>query len=194
LLARGGVLVAQASKTRGAIKFFVWAVIAAALVTYLWVEYYNGTMASWYYYKAKTDGWAINAESFKNASKEEPSILKIGSFHKIEGLQAVPVKKGDRLPVNTNGIIDKKTVEEGKRVTSEGNTLKVTAPIQVKESKGFKFKDSFKHKGVETNPWGGVWSVGFVFALGFSLGLMAEGLTDMLGFKLEKINHHEGVH
>ena len=120
--------------------------------------------------------------------------VEVGSFQKIEGLQAVPVKKGDRLPTNTNGIIDKKTVQEGKRVTLEGNTLKVTVPMQIKESKGFKYKDTFKHKGIETNPWGGVWSVAFILGLGVALGLMAEGFTDMCGLKLEKIKHYEGVH
>lgn len=179
--------------SRGAIKFLVWTAVAAALIAYLWVEYYNGTLASWYYYKAKADGWAINSETFKDAGKDKPAILQIGSFRKIDGLQAIPVRKGDRLPVNTNGIIDEKVVEEGKRVVLEGNTLKVLVPTQVKESKGFKYKDSFKHKGIETNPWGGVWSVGFVLALGFALGLMAEGFTDMLGVKLEKIKHHEDV-
>ncbi len=185
---------AEVSKTRGAIKFFVWAAVAAALTVYLWVEYYNGTLISWYYYKAANDGWAINSETFKDATKEKPGILQIGSFQKIEGLQAVPVKKGDRLPTNTNGIIDKKTVQEGKRVTLEDNTLKVTVPTQVKESKGFKFRDTFKHKGIETNPWGGLWSVCFILALGFALGVMAEGFTDMCGYKLEKIKHYEGVH
>ena len=181
------------STTRGAIKFIVWAAIAAGLITYLWVEYYNGTLVSWYYYKAADDGWAVNSDTFKNASSDEPAILEIGSFERIEGLQAVPVKKGDRLPINTNGVIDEKTVQEGKRVTLEGHTLKVTVPTQIKESTGFKYRDTFKHKGIETDPWGGAWSVGFIFALGFSLGLMAEGLTDMLGFRLEKINHHQGV-
>ena len=70
-------------------------------------------MVKQYYYKAKTDGWAINAKAFKDATKDKPAILQIGSFEKIEGLQAVPVKKGDRLPTNTNGIIDKKTVDGG---------------------------------------------------------------------------------
>ena len=60
---------AEASKTRGAIKFLVWAAVAAALIVYLWVEYYNGTLISWYYYKAASDGWAINAEAFKDASE-----------------------------------------------------------------------------------------------------------------------------
>jgi hypothetical protein len=185
---------AEASKTRGVIKFIVWAVVAAALSGYMWVEYYNGTLISWYYYRAAGEGWAVNAAAFKDASKDKPAILQIGSFDKIEGLQAVAVKKGDRLPVHTNGIIDKKTVAEGKRVTLDGNTLKVTVPLQIKESKGFRYKDSFMHKGIETNPWGAVWSVAFILLMGLSLGLMAEGFTDMCGLKLEKIKHYEGVH
>ena len=185
---------AEASKARGAIKFVVWAAVAAVLIGYLWTEYYNGTIVEWYYYKAKTDGWAINANTFRDASKDKPAVLQIGLFEQIKGLQAVPVKRGDLLPINTNGIIDKKTVAEGKRVTLEGNTLKVTMPSQIKESKGFKYKDTFKHKGIQTNPWGGVWAVAFVLSLGFSLGMTAEGFTDMCGYKLEKIKHYEGVH
>ena len=185
---------AEASKTRGAIKFLVWTAIAAAIIVYFWVEYFNGNLVQAYYYKAKTDGWAVNADTFKDATKDKPAILQIGSFEKIEGLQAVPVKKGDRLPTNTNGIIDKKTVEEGKRVTLDGNTLKVTVPSQIKEAKGFKYRDTFMHKGIETDPWGGVWAVGFILALGLHLGLMAEGFTDMCGYKLEKIKHYEGAH
>ncbi len=185
---------AEVSKGRGAIKFIVWAAIAAALSIYFWVDYYDGTQVSWYYYRAANDGWAINAQTFRDATKDKPAILQIGSFERIEGLQAVPVKKGDRLPANTNGVIDKKTVSEGKRVALDGNTLKVTIPMQIKEAKGFKFKDTFMHKGIETNPWGGVWSVAFILLLGVSLGLMAEGFTDMCGYKLEKIKHYEGVH
>ncbi len=191
---RGGLLMAEASKARGAIKFIVWTAIACALIAYLWIEYYNGNVPKMYYYKAKVDGWAVNAANFKDATKDKPAILQIGSFEKIDGLQAVPVKKGDLLPANTNGIIDKKTVTEGKRVTLEGNSLKVTVPTQIKDSKGFKYRDSFMHKGIETDPWGGVWSVAWILCLGFSLGLMAEGFTDMCGLKLEKIKHYEGVH
>ena len=161
---------ADALRRRGVIKFCVWAAIAVALSIYLWVDYYDGTLVSWYYYKAANDGWAVNSETFKDATKDKPAVLEIGSFQKIEGLQAVPVKKGDRLPTSTNGIIDKKAVAEGKRVTLEGNTLKVTVPMQVKESKGFKYKDTFKYKGIETNPWGGLWSVVYILVLGVSLG------------------------
>jgi hypothetical protein len=186
--------VAEVSKTRGAIKFCVWAAVATALTVYFWAEYYNGNMAKQYYYKAKSTGWAINADSFKDASKEQPAVLQIGSFETIEGLQAVPVKKGARLPANTTGIIDKKVVDEGKRVTLDGNTLKVTVPSQIREAKGFKFKDTFKHKGVQTDPWGGVWSVAFILIMGFALGMMAEGFTDMLGWKIQKIKHYEGAH
>lgn len=185
---------AEVSKSRGAIKFLVWSAIVAALCVYFWAEYYNGNMAKQFYFKAKSNGWAINSETFRDASKEKPAILQIGNFEAIEGLQAVPVKKGDRLPTNTNGVIEKKVVEEGKRVTLDGNTLKVTVPTQIRESKGFKFKDTFKHKGVQTDPWGGVWSVAFILGLGFALGMMAEGFTDMCGYKLEKIKHYEGAH
>ena len=76
----------------------------------------------------------------------------------------------------------------------DGNTLKVMVPSTIKDSKGFKFRDTFMHKGIETDPWGGVWAVAFILVLGFSLGLMAEGFTDMIGYKLEKIKHYEGVH
>jgi hypothetical protein len=185
---------AEGSKTRGAIKFLIWTAIATGICVYFWMEYYNGNLVRAYYYKAKTTGWAVNAGSFKDATKDKPAVLQIGSFEKIEGLQAVAVKKGDRLPTNTTGIIDKKTVEEGKRVTLDGNTLKVTVPSTIKEAKGFKYRDTFMHKGIETDPWGGVWAVAFIGCLGLSLGLMAEGFTDMCGYKLHKIKHYEGAH
>ena len=43
--------------------------------------------------------------TLKTPHKENPALVQIGPFEKIEGLQAVPVKKGDRLPVNANGVI-----------------------------------------------------------------------------------------
>lgn len=185
---------AKESHTRGTIKFVVWTAISVAICVYFWAQYFNGTLLKQYYYKAKTAGWAVHANDFRDATKDKPAILQIGSFAKIEGLQAVPVKKGDLLPANANGIIDEKTVKEGKRVALDGNTLKVMVPTQMKESKGFKFRDSFMHKGIETDPWGGAWAVGFILILGFSLGSMAEGFTDMLGMKISKIKHYEGVH
>jgi len=94
-----------------------------------------GQMVTWYYWAASQDGYAINAETFKSASKEKPAILEIGTFATISGLQAVKVKKGDRLPQNCNGIISDKIIKEGKRVTLEGNTLKVTVPTEIKEAK-----------------------------------------------------------
>ena len=185
---------AEVNRTRGAIKFLVWTAISASICVYFWTQYYNGTLLKHYYYKAKTSGWAVHANDFRDATKDKPAILQIGSFEKIDGLQAVPVKKGDLLPVNANGIIDKKTVEEGKRVALDGNTLKVMVPSTIKESKGFKFKDTFMHKGIETDPWGAAWAVGFILVLGLALGSMAEGFTDMIGMKISKIKHYEGVH
>ncbi len=185
---------AKMFQPRGTIKFAVWTAVSIGISVWFWMQYYNGTLLNQYYYKTKTSGWAVHAEDFKTANKDKPAILQIGSFEKIEGLQAVPVKKGDRLPVNATGVIDEKTVKEGKRVALEGNTLKVMIPSQIKEAKGFKYKDTFTHKGVETDPWGGAWAVGFILVLGFSLGSMAEGFTDMIGMEIHKIKHFEGAH
>ena len=182
---------AEVKSRRGAIKFAVWTVVSAALFYYAWGTYASGQMITWFYYKADTDGYAVNESYFMNATKEKPAVLQIGNFKKLEGLQAVAVKKGDRLPANTDGIISNKILKDGKRAKVEGNTLKVMIPAQIQEKSGFKYKDTFKHKGVETNPWSGVWNVAVVIALGFSLGLMAEGFTDMIGFEIKKIKHYE---
>lgn len=184
----------ESHHVRGTIKFVVWTAVSVSICVWFWAQYYNGTLLKQYYYKAKTSGWAVNATAFNEATKDKPAILQIGSFAKIEGLQAVPVKKGDLLPANATGIIDEKTVKEGKRVALEGNTIKVMIPSQIKESKGFAFRDTFTHKGVETDPWGAAWSVGFILVLGLALGSMAEGFTDMIGMKIAKIKHYEGVH
>lgn len=185
---------AEPSKTKGTIKFCVWGILSVALVWYTWNSYSSGQMVSWYYWEASQDGYAINSETFKSASKEKPVLLQIGTFQAIDGLQAVKVKKGDRLPTNCNGIISDKIVKDGKRATLDGSTLKVSVPTEVKEAKGFKYKDSFKHKGVKTNPWSGVQNLLLVIGMGFALGYMAEGFTDMMGIKLQKIKHYEGAH
>lgn len=185
---------AKKFQARGTIKFVIWTAVSIAISVWFWAQYFNGTLYKQYYYKTKTSGWAVHANDFKDATKDKPAILQVGSFEKIEGLQAVPVKKGDRLPVNATGVIDEKTVKEGKRVVLDGNTLKVLIPSQIKEAKGFKYKDTFTHKGVEADPWGGAWAVGFIVILGLSLGLMAEGFTDMIGMEIHKIKHFEGAH
>jgi hypothetical protein len=181
---------ADNQKSRGAIKLVFWAALALGLIGYAWWSYTSGQMVEWYYFRAKTDGFAVNANTFRDATKEKPMALEIGTFNPIVGLQAVAVKKGDRLPTNTNGVISKKELEEGKRVKLDGDKIVVMVPIQVKEARGFKFKDSYKHKGIETNPWSGPWNVAWVLALGVCLGYSAEGLTDVFGLKLTKIQHH----
>lgn len=185
---------AEAMKGRAIIKFVVWTILSVALLAYAWSTYRSGQMVTWYYYKASTDGYAVEVSSIMNATKEKPAVLQIGTFQKLEGLQAVLVKKGDRLPENANGVISNKILKDGKRAKLEGNTLKVMVPAQVEEKSGFKYRDTFKHKGVQTNPWSGVWNVAIVLFLGFFLGMMAEGFTDMMGFKLKKIQHFEGAH
>lgn len=183
---------AEATKQKGVVKFVFWAV-CAGVVAFFWVNAYtSGEMVKDYYYTAKTDGYAVNATAFVTATKENPAVLQVGNFESIEGLQAVPVKKGDRLPTHTNGIIEMQVLKEGKRAVLDGETIKILVPSQIKESKGFKYKDTFKHKGIKTNPWAAAWNVMMVFFLGISMGLMAEGFTDILGLKLHKIQHHAG--
>jgi hypothetical protein len=184
---------AEAMRGRAIIKFVIWTILSVVLFAYAWSTYRSGQMVTWFYYRAATDGYAVNESYFKDATKEKPAMLQIGNFQKIEGLQAVLIKKGDRLPGNADGIISSKILKEGKRAKVEGNTLKVMIPSQIQEKSGIKYKDTFKHKGVQTNPWSGVWNVAVIVALGFSLGLMAEGFTDMMGFEIKKIKHYEAA-
>ncbi|MBA4366871.1 MAG: hypothetical protein C0403_04455 [Desulfobacterium sp.] len=177
-------------KTKGAVKFIFWLSVSVGLFIYSYGTYTSGQMTSWYYYKAKTDGYAVHSTYFKKATKENPMMLQIGKFDKIEGLQAVEVKKGDRLPKNTDGIIEKKVIKEEKQAKLEDGMIKVMVPWEIKDAKGFKFKDTFKHKGIETNPWSGAWNVMMVLLIGLALGLTAEGFTDIMGLKLDKIVHH----
>jgi hypothetical protein len=181
---------APSSRRRGVIKFAFWALVAGGVMTLTVRSYRNGQMAEWFYHRASVSGYAVNADTFKDASKSRPMTLAVITGGEITGLQAIRVQKGDRLPRNTNGVISDETLAKGKRAVVVGATLEVREPWQIKDAKGFKFKDTFKHKGVETWPWSGLWNLVIVGLLGLSLGLMAEGFTDMLGLRLEKIKHH----
>lgn len=178
------------SKKRGTVKFVFWTLIAGAVITWTVRSYTSGQMVEWFYHQAARDGYAVNVDTFKDATKDKPALLRVTSAGQIDGLVAVRVKKGERLPRNTNGVISDEVVAKGKRAVLAESTLKVLVPWEIKFAKGFKFKDTFKHKNVETWPWSGVWNVLIVGLLGLSLGLMAEGFTDMLGLRLEKIRHH----
>ncbi len=177
-------------RKRGAIKCIFWTAASLVMIWFVVNSYLTGQMARWFYCRTDMDGYAINTKTFKDASKEKPAFLDVSQAKEINGPVAVPVKKGDRLPENANGVISKKVLDEGKRAKLEGNKIKVMIPWQIKESKGFNYKDTFMHKGVVTNPWSGVWNVTVVIALGLILGLMAEGLTDFLGWKIKKIDHY----
>lgn len=183
---------AETSKARAAIKFLFWLALAVAAVVYVAESYASGKMSAAYYHTATLDGYAINTKFFMEATQEKPVALTIGAFDKIEGPVAVPVKKGDRLPADANGIISREVLNQGRRARLEDGAIQVFIPWEIKESKGFKYKDTFKHKGVKTDPWSGAWNVAMVIALGLTLGLMAEGFTDLLGWKIHKIRHFEG--
>ena len=179
------------NRTKATVKVVFWLLASCALIYYLVQSYVSGQMVRWYYYRASVDGYAVNADSFAAATKSKPALLAIEAVGSIEGLKAVPVKAGDRLPDHANGVISTKDLKSGKKATLDPktNTIRVVVPVQIKESKGFKYKDSFKHKGIHTNPWAGLWNVAMVLGLGFCLGLLAEGITDLAGVKIEKIDH-----
>ncbi len=181
----------QAHHKKATVKMLFWLIAAASVISYISYSYTSGQMIRWYYYRASVDGYAIDANTFAKATKENPAQLAIVTANEIKGLQAVPVRKGDRLPQNTNGVISTSELKAGKRVSMDAqtNTIRVMTPSQIKEAKGFKYKDTFKHKGVRTNPWSGAWNVSMVLLLGITLGLFAEGVTDFMGMKIEKIDH-----
>jgi len=176
-------------RRRGVVKFVFWMVVATSVMILTIHSYVIGQMVEWFYHRAAVGGYAVNVDLFKDASKSQSATLQVVTGEEINGLVAIRVGKGDRLPRHTNGVISDETLAKGRRAVVTGATLQVFVPWELKDAKGFKFKDSFKHKGVETWPWAGVWNVLIVALLGLSLGLMAEGFTDMLGFKLEKIQH-----
>jgi len=180
---------AEIDRRKTAFKFSFWLIVSVGLFWYIIRSYTSGQMTDWYYYTASLDGYAVDANLSMNATKDNPVMLNVAKQDEIKGLMAIPVAKGDRLPKNANGVISLAEIKTGKRVALEGQTIKVTVPWQIKESKGFKYKDTFKHKGIQTNPWSGAWNVAMVLCLGLSLGLLAEGLTDLMGMKIEKIDH-----
>ncbi len=178
------------TRRRGLVKFGFWTLASTVIIVFTVRSYTSGQMATWFYHRASLSGYAVNADTFKGASKDKPALLQVVKGDALAGLQAIRVEKGQRLPRNTNGIISDQELAKGKRAAMADATLKVLVPWEIKESKGFKFRDTFKHKGISTWPWVGVWNMVIVALLGLSLGLMAEGFTDMLGLKLEKIRHH----
>jgi hypothetical protein len=172
------------------LKLATWSAVALGLCGYAVQAHRSGQLAAWFYYAAAADGYAVDADTFASATRERPVFLEIGRFDSLDGPRAAAVKKGERLPRGANGVIGTKILAEGKRASLEAGRIKVTVPWEIQQAKGFKFKDTFKHKGIATYPWAAVWNVVMVIAIGLALGLMAEGFTDLLGVKLEKIDHH----
>ena len=183
---------AERGRGRAAIKFGFWTLASAGVLGVIVHSFVSGQMESWYYHRAAIDGYAVNADSFRDASKERPTSLEVVQTGEIRGLQAVPVKKGDRLPQGANGVVAETEVTSGKRVALVDGRLEMRVPWQIKQSKGFKYKDTFKHKGIETYPWSAVWNVVMTLLLGVSLGYMAEGFTDLLGLKFKRLQHGVG--
>lgn len=180
---------AEINRRKAAFKFCFWLIVSAALFVYISYSYSSGQMIQWYYYTAKFDGYAVDADRLTGATEENPAELSVRKQDVIDGLVAVPVRAGDRLPRNANGVISAAELHSGGRAVLDGDVVKVTVPWQIKEAKGFKYKDTFKHKGIRTNPWSGAWNVAVVLLLGLSLGMLAEGFTDIMGLKIGAIQH-----
>jgi len=182
-------------RARALIRVVFWGAVAVAAFTYAISFYLSGDMVNWYYYRAATDGYAINNNAFLDATTAKPVVLTVVQKDALSGPEAVQVKKGDLLPRGANGVISAEDVAAGKRVALENNQLKVMVPTQIKEQAGIKYRDSYQHKGVQTNPWSGPWNVGMVLIMGLSLGMLAQAITDALGmeFKAPKQAHaHSG--
>jgi hypothetical protein len=177
---------------RALIKFLFWAVSTVLVFAYAINTYRSGQLVRWYYFQAKADGYAINSHAFEQATRENPVSLAVGEFADVTGQRAVRVTRGSRLPEGTNGVIDLATVDTGDRVRLDRGQLVVTVPWQIKEAKGFKFRDGFTHKNIRTNPWAGLWNLVMVGLVGLCLGFLAEGFTDVLGLKFQKIDHSVG--
>ncbi|MCU0595376.1 MAG: hypothetical protein MUC98_07955, partial [Desulfobacterota bacterium] len=150
---------AEINRRKAAFKFCFWLLVSVGLFGYIIHSYTSGQMIHWYYYTAYLDGYAVDANLSMNATMDNPALLNVVKQDEVTGLVAIPVAKGDRLPRNANGVISLAEIKAGKRVALEGQTIKVKVPWQIKESKGFKYKDTFKHKGIKTNPWSGAWNV-----------------------------------
>ena len=100
---------AENKKAKGTTKFLIWTALSLALIYYTCYSYSSGQMTSWYYYESSFEGYAVNANAFKDATKENPATLKVLASQEITGLQAVPVKKGDRLPRTATASSAKRT-------------------------------------------------------------------------------------
>ena len=135
------------TERKAAFKFGFWLVASVALFGYIIHTYTSGQMIQWYYYTASLDGYAVDANLSMNATKDKPVVLNIAKQDEVKGLVAIPVAKGDRLPKNANGVISLAELKAGKRAVLEGQTIKVTVPWQIKETKGVQVQGHLQTQG-----------------------------------------------
>lgn len=171
---------------RALIRLGFWAIATALIFGFAINSYTSGEMVNWFYYRAKVTGYAINDRAFMEATREQPVYLAIVEKDSLAGAEAVRVKAGDLLPRGANGVIEDAELQDGKRVALEGKQIKVMVPIQIKEAKGVTYKDTYKHKGVETNPLSGPWNVVVVIVMGLTMGMLAQAFTDYFGLEFKQ--------
>ncbi len=180
------------SRWQSTAKALCWSTIAGLLIWTVVRAHASGQMAAWFYYRAAYDGYAIDADAVMRATPEHPAVLALSTSHRIEAATAVRVRKGDRLPAGATGVVGDDEIRKGKRARLAGSALEVTVPWLATQQAGFRFRDTFRHKGVEPNPWVGVWNLAMTLGIGLSLGLAAQGLTDLFGLRLAPIRHAAG--
>jgi hypothetical protein len=178
-------------RRRAALKLLCWGTVATASVLYVVHCHRSGQLSQWFYHTASVDGYAVDADAFKDATPRRPALLAPVASGHLHGAVAVRVRQGQRLPPHANGVIADTVLRAGKRAAVDGDRIKVMVPWEMQQAKGVRFKDTFKHKGVKTYAWAGVWNVVMVLILGIALGFLAESVTDLLGVRLERIQHHE---
>ncbi|MHB1132958.1 MAG: hypothetical protein ACYC4L_11275 [Chloroflexota bacterium] len=171
---------------RTMVRLVFWAVAAALIFAFVVNSYTSGEMVNWFYYRASLDGYAIDDRAFMDATTEQPAFVTIVQQDFISGPQAVRVRAGDLMPRGANGVIADAEVQDGKRVALEGNRIKVMVPTQLKEAKGITYKDTYKHKGIQTNPLSGPWNVLVVLTMGLTMGMLAQALTDLFGLEFKQ--------
>ena len=62
---------AEINRSKAAFKFCFWLVVSVALFGYTFYSYSSGQMIQWYYYTAKFDGYAVDANQFHERHQGE---------------------------------------------------------------------------------------------------------------------------
>jgi len=178
---------AEVNRGKAAFKFCFWLVVSIALFAYVIHTYNSGQMIQWYYYTARSMVTPVNANGFMNATKEKPSCSVSGSRTRWT------VWWRSRCPRGTGcqecewrHFPDRNQI--GKKGRPGGEKVKVTVPWQIKETKGSSTRTPSSTRHQDQSLGRGL-ECGHGAPPGAVTRLLAEGLTDIMGLKIGKIQH-----